>query len=105
MADRGDTHYHVPSLNFWFLISSAAFLLTMVWTVVDDWNAEWKRYQREFRRIDLAITEEVVADLFFTSEGRRAPYPRYARLRELAPVHYSTALQAWFATRYADWQS
>jgi cytochrome P450 len=46
--------------------------------------------------------EEVVADLFFTSEGRRAPYPRYARLRELAPVHYSTALQAWFATRYAD---
>ena len=45
MADRGDTHYHVPSLNNWFLVSSFFLLATVVWTVIDDWNAEWKTYQ------------------------------------------------------------
>ena len=48
-----DTHYHVPTLNLWFLVSSALFLLTMVWTVIDDWNAEWKTYQRGFRELEL----------------------------------------------------
>ena len=49
MADRGDTHFHVPTLNKWFLLSSVFLLGTVVWTVIDDWAAEWKVYQREFR--------------------------------------------------------
>jgi len=57
MADRGDTHYHVPHLNLWFLVSAVLFLGTTVWTVIDDWNAEWKHYQREFRALDLAKTQ------------------------------------------------
>ena len=57
MADRGDTHYHVPTLNLWFLGSSAFFLLTMVWTVIDDWDAEWKNYQREFRHLELEMAQ------------------------------------------------
>ena len=53
MADRGDTHYHVPTLNLWFLVSSLLLLISVVWMMLDDWNAPWKVYQREFRAIEL----------------------------------------------------
>ena len=63
MADRGDTHYHVPTLNLWFLGSSAFFLLTMVWTVIDDWDAEWKNVQRDFRQLELEVARAEEAQL------------------------------------------
>ncbi len=46
--------------------------------------------------------EAVLLELLDTPEGRRAPYPRYHRLRELSPVHRSPSLGMWFLTRYAD---
>ena len=46
--------------------------------------------------------EAVVRELFFTPEGRADPYPRYHRLRELAPVFRSETLQSWLLTRYDD---
>jgi cytochrome c2 len=58
MADRGDTHYPTLTLNRWFAISSIVFLITVVWMVIDDWNAEWKVDQREFRALDLRKAEE-----------------------------------------------
>ena len=61
MADRGDTLYHIPTLNRWFLFASAFFTLTMVWTVLDDSSAEWKDYQREFRAMELEKAEEARA--------------------------------------------
>ena len=63
MADRGDTLYHIPTLNRWFLFASAFFTLTMVWTVLDDSSAEWKDYQREFRAMELEKAEEARAAL------------------------------------------
>ena len=44
--------------------------------------------------------EEIVEELFLTPEGRSDPYPRYHRLREVAPVHYSPALESWFVSTY-----
>jgi cytochrome P450 len=46
--------------------------------------------------------EDVVVELFTTPDGRRDPYPRYHRLRELAPVHRSETLNAWLLTCYDD---
>ena len=46
--------------------------------------------------------EGIVRELFFTPEGRRDPYPRYRRLREMAPVHRSDTLGTWLLTRYDD---
>ena len=43
--------------------------------------------------------EAVVQELFRTTEGRRDPYPRYHRLRELAPVHRSE-LGMWIVSSY-----
>ena len=65
MADRGDTHYHVPTLNLWFLVSSLLLLISVVWMMLDDWNAPWKVYQREFRAIELGRAEaELQTDEF-----------------------------------------
>ena len=51
---------------------------------------------------DPIAAEAVVQELFNTPEGRRDPYARYHRLRELDPVHYSPNLDSWFVSRYAD---
>ena len=63
MADRGDTHYSIPKLNSWFLVSSILFLVTSVWMVIDDWDRAWKPYQREFRALDTAKTEQALSEL------------------------------------------
>jgi len=62
MADRGDTHYHVRSLNVWFAISSIVLLGSAFWMVIDDWAREWKNHQREFRRIEIRRANEALAD-------------------------------------------
>jgi cytochrome c2 len=67
MADRGDTHYHVPTLNNWFLISSLLLLVTVAWMVIEDWNAPWKAYQREFRAIELERANETLAQPEFVA--------------------------------------
>ena len=61
MADRGDTHYKVSTLNQWFLFSSAFLLVATAWMVIDDWNAPWKKYQAEFRQIEEVRTREAIA--------------------------------------------
>ncbi|MFT7485297.1 MAG: cytochrome c1 [Candidatus Paceibacteria bacterium] len=61
MADRGDTHYSVPSLNRWFLVSSFLLLFSTAWMVIDDWNSPWKQYQAEFRTIEEVRTRGEIA--------------------------------------------
>jgi len=63
MADRGDTHYSVSTLNLWFTASSILFFASVVWMVLDDHSRPWKEYQREFRRIEVAKIEAEKAEL------------------------------------------
>ena len=49
--------------------------------------------------------DDVTAQLFRTPEGRRNPFPLYHRLRTLAPVRYSGAVDAWILTGYDDCRS
>ena len=60
MADRGDTHYSVPQLNAWFLVSSILLLGSFAWMMLDDHSRSWKEYQREFRQME---TEMARADV------------------------------------------
>lgn len=62
MADRGDTHYSVSRLNLWFTASSVLLLIASAWMVIDDWNAPWKKYQGEFRTIEVNRAEAQLAD-------------------------------------------
>ena len=82
MADRGDTHYHVPNLNLWFLISSVLLTISVVWTVIDDWNAEWKNYQRDFVQVELALEQSKFAEL--ERQGAVAEQERLQALVEAA---------------------
>jgi len=45
---------------------------------------------------------EITHQLFATPEGRSDPYPRYHKLRELDPVHFSEEFGVWLLTRYDD---
>ncbi len=63
MADRGDTHYLTSSLNKWFLFSSFVLLAATVWMMLEDWNAPWKKYQREIRRVEIEKTDAELARL------------------------------------------
>lgn len=47
--------------------------------------------------------DTLLLELVATPEGRADPYPRYAALRSMAPVHQS-ALGFWVLTRYDDCQ-
>ncbi|PLS74818.1 MAG: hypothetical protein CYG61_10930 [Actinobacteria bacterium] len=47
--------------------------------------------------------DSLIAELVATPEGRADPYPRYAALREIAPVHRS-GFGFWALTRYEDCQ-
>jgi cytochrome P450 len=49
----------------------------------------------------LGEADQLVMELLMTPEGRKDPYPRYHRLRQLAPVHQSQ-LGMWILTRYED---
>ena len=50
---------------------------------------------------EIDIAEVLVHELLLSREGRIDPYPRYRRLRELAPVHRSQ-LGLWILSRYDD---
>ena len=63
MADRGDTHYSIPALNRWFLVSSVLLLAGVVWMMLDDHSRPWKEYQREFRRLELGQAEAEIEQL------------------------------------------
>jgi cytochrome P450 len=55
------------------------------------------------RALDPAGAEQALMSVF-SPEGYVDPYPAYARLRELDPVHYSETLRMWVLTCYDDCQ-
>src|SRR5207247_10499681 len=54
---RGDRLYEVIYLHKWFAISSILLFLFTVAMVLVDYSREWKRYQREFVRLQIQRTE------------------------------------------------
>jgi cytochrome c2 len=70
MADRGDTHYLTSTLNKWFLFSSLVLLAATVWMMISDWDSPWKKYQREYKRIDLEKTKAAY-DALETPEAQK----------------------------------
>ena len=53
--------------------------------------------------VSIVEADALLAELVATPEGRADPYPRYARLRAMAPVHRS-GFGFWALTRYDDCQ-
>ena len=55
--EKQERFYNILKLNKLFGISSIVFLLLLVWTFADDYDRNWKDYQREFRQLETANTK------------------------------------------------
>ncbi|MBC8411405.1 MAG: c-type cytochrome [Rhodobacteraceae bacterium] len=58
MFNNDERYWDIHKLNKWFAISSILFLISMAWTFIDDNDDEFKIYQREFRKMEIEITEK-----------------------------------------------
>ena len=58
MFNNDERYWDIQRLNKWFAISSILFLVSMVWTFIDDNDDEFKDYQRQFRQLEIEVTEK-----------------------------------------------
>jgi mono/diheme cytochrome c family protein/predicted nucleic acid-binding Zn-ribbon protein len=49
--------YNVDFLNVVFAVSSVLLFVSVVWMVWDDYDREWKNYQRRFVQLEMQVTE------------------------------------------------
>jgi cytochrome c2 len=58
MPKRDPDHaWDIFRLNMWFAITSILLFVSFVWMMWQDFGKEWKHFQAEFRRLDLAKTK------------------------------------------------
>ncbi len=58
MPKRDPDHAHdIIRLNMWFAITSILLFVSFVWMMWQDFGRDWKHFQAEFRRLDLAKTQ------------------------------------------------
>jgi len=55
-VDPHERHYNINKLNVIFAISSIVLLLSLLWMVKEDYDREWKGYQKEFRVLEVEKT-------------------------------------------------
>ena len=71
-----ERHYKIGTLNKWFAIGSILLLITIVAAFAQDYGREWKRWQRQFRRVDREVTrgayDEMAAQMAESAELARA---------------------------------
>ncbi|HEY4490355.1 MAG TPA: hypothetical protein VI958_00090, partial [Acidobacteriota bacterium] len=62
MPKRDPDHaYEINKLNMYFAISSIIMFLFFIWMMWQDFHRDWKHFQAEFRRLDLAKTRAAAA--------------------------------------------
>ena len=74
MFKNDERYWDINLLNKWFAISSIVFLITMVWTFIDDNDDEFKDYQREFRKLQIEKAEEKLVEEKSSIEGEVKDY-------------------------------
>ena len=76
MFKNDERYWDINLLNKWFAISSVVFLITMVWTFIDDNDDEFKEYQREFRKLEIEKAEEKLIQEKSSIEGEVEDYDK-----------------------------
>ena len=56
MINQQERYYNILKLNKWFAISSILFTLIWVLTFANDFNRPWKKYQIQFRQMEIEKT-------------------------------------------------
>lgn len=57
MADKQDTVYNTNKLSKFFAFSAIALLFAVIWAVIEDYDRDWKSYNRQNHKITAAIGE------------------------------------------------
>ena len=83
-----ERHYKIGTLNKWFAIGSIVLLITIVASFAQDYGREWKRWQRQFRRIDREVTRGAYDEMAAQMENSAA----LARAREQVAAAEETLL-------------
>ena len=73
-----ERHYKIGTLNKWFAIGSIVLLITIIASFAQDYGREWKRWQRQFLRIDQQVTRGTYDEMAAQMESS----PDLARARE-----------------------
>ena len=60
--EERERHYDIGRLNKWFAVGAGLLLVSMIAGFAQDYARPWKRFQREFRRIDREITRTAFAE-------------------------------------------
>jgi cytochrome c2 len=68
---RGDRLYEMDSLHKWFAISSLLLFLITVFMVLADYSREWKKYQREFVRLQIRNTQKDIQQVSSTFDRNK----------------------------------
>ena len=76
MLKNEERYWDIILLNKWFAISSVIFLASMVWTFVDDNDDEFKEYQKEFRKLEIKISEAKLEKELETIKSERSDYEK-----------------------------
>ena len=75
MEYKNDERYwNIKLLNKWFAISSILFLLSFMWMFYHDNDDDFKRYQREFRKIAVQVSQEKLEKALEEAEADRSIY-------------------------------
>ena len=62
MINQQERYYNILKLNKWFAISSLLFAFIWLLTFANDFNRPWKKYQIEFRELEIERTRVDIAE-------------------------------------------
>ncbi|MAZ68668.1 MAG: hypothetical protein CMG49_04810 [Candidatus Marinimicrobia bacterium] len=75
MTHKNDERYwNIKKLNKWFAISSILFLLSYVWIFYHDNDDEFKQYQREFRKLEIEVSNKKLESALSDVQDQRVEY-------------------------------
>jgi cbb3-type cytochrome oxidase cytochrome c subunit len=61
-TNPNETVYKSRDLSKWFAIGSILLFVAVVWGVLQDFDREWKRYQRQWQRLNVALGERKLSE-------------------------------------------
>ena len=78
MPESQERHYNILKLNRLFAISSFIFAAVWLLVFVDDYQRPWKKYQKEFRKLEIEKVRSDLSQLSMQLESN----PKYTNLKE-----------------------
>ena len=72
--NNDERYWNINLLNKWFAISSILFLLSFMWMFYDDNDDEFKTYQKEFRKLEIEVSEQKLNIAINNTQEKRNEY-------------------------------